>query len=244
MEGPGLRSLYQKIRKFNGQNGRIYFHGSVLVGNLELIPYGKRLYVHIGGQYLMIFFGMSGIVGFRKHSGLEPSLVMHSSTSGYAYFYRCTSKLLLSTEFETLYDPEIDPLDPGWKVEKVLSLILLPGNSDRLLTDLLLDQKIMCGPGNIVKNEVLWRRKINPMTSISSLDSQEIHDLVEEVEKFSRIFLEARSQRRRRNNWLSIYGKRRCPRCFNQVQKKKLGETGRITYWCPECQPVHTPNTI
>lgn len=188
----------------------------------------------------MIFFGMAGNVRFKKYSGLETSLVMHARTSGYAYFYRCTTKSLSSAEFETQYDPEIDPLDPAWKVEKVVSLILFPDNDGRLLTDLLLDQKIICGPGNIVKNEVLWRCKIDPIARTSSLDNKQIHDLVEEVEIFSRIFQEARTQKRKRKNWLSIYGKKRCPRCFSQVQKEKLGETDRITYWCPVCQSAKT----
>ena len=236
MEGPGLRSLYRRIRKFNGDHGTVYIHGSVFTGNIELIPYGKRLYIRIGNRYVMVFFGMAGTVSFRKNMDLEPSPVIKSERNGYAYFFRCTARILSPGEFEEIYEPEIDPLDPAWNPERVFSLIADQRNNGRIASDLLLDQRVMCGPGNIIKNEVLWRCRINPEEKISEMGGERIREMVGEVALFSRIFFEARTQRRKRKNWLGVYGRKTCPRCFGGISRKSIGETDRITYWCPDCQ--------
>ena len=62
MEGPPLRVLYRGISHFNGQSCKVYRNGAVQSGNINLIPYGKRLIIKMPEKYLVVFFGMSGTV--------------------------------------------------------------------------------------------------------------------------------------------------------------------------------------
>ena len=45
--------------------------------------------------------------------------------------------------------------------------IMDPRNSERLICDVILDQLILPGVGNIIKNEALFDAGINPLTKVS-----------------------------------------------------------------------------
>ena len=86
MEGPPLRVLYKRISHFNGQYCKIYWNGSVLSGNINLIPYGKRLIIKLPERYIVVFFGMSGTVKIKNITCEKPSMVIVNKRSVSLFF--------------------------------------------------------------------------------------------------------------------------------------------------------------
>ncbi|OIP96878.1 DNA-formamidopyrimidine glycosylase [Candidatus Wirthbacteria bacterium CG2_30_54_11] len=135
----------------------------------------------------------------------------------------------------------IEPLDPGFTAEYL---------QDRLrrrkspLKNLLLDQSIVAGIGNIYGCEALYRAKIHPAVRAGSLESSHLKKLVKEIravlnEAIGHNGTTISNYRRVDNktggfqNFLKVYQKSCCPKGH---PIDKLTQAGRSTYFCPVCQ--------
>jgi endonuclease-8 len=96
----------------------------------------------------------------------------------------------------------------------------------------LLDQRVVCGIGNIFKNETLFACRVDPFTPASSLDDRTKHALLTTASKLLRASVADGRMIH------AVYGKggRPCPRCGTAIRSKQQGEQPRTTYWCPQCQ--------
>ncbi|MDQ3757965.1 MAG: DNA glycosylase [Actinomycetota bacterium] len=94
--------------------------------------------------------------------------------------------------------------------------------------ELLLDQQVVSGIGNIWRCEVLFVRRVHPDTPIGDLSADELDALVTEA---GRLMSTGR-------NRPAVYGRagRPCPRCGTPVAIKRAGDNDRHVYWCPTCQ--------
>jgi formamidopyrimidine-DNA glycosylase len=94
--------------------------------------------------------------------------------------------------------------------------------------ELLLDQQVVSGIGNIWRCEVLFVRKVHPWTRHASLATDELDALVLEA---GRLMAAGRRER-----W--VYGRagRPCRRCGTPVAVQRSGDGGRNLFWCPTCQ--------
>jgi endonuclease-8 len=107
--------------------------------------------------------------------------------------------------------------------------------------EVLLDQRVAAGIGNVYRCEALWERKINPWTPASRLGDPELAALFEVARKAMQSNLGGGPPRR-----FPGYGKgavhgragRPCPRCGTPIRVRALGEHARLAYWCPACQPA------
>ncbi len=105
---------------------------------------------------------------------------------------------------------------------------------DRAIAEVLLDQRLVSGIGNEVKNEVLWEARRSPWAAAGALDGDELRDLVDRSRAMLR-FGAATGRRPRR-----VYRRagRPCPRCGTVIRVEHQGhELPRLTFWCPACQP-------
>jgi len=59
-----------------------------------------------------------------------------------------------------------------------------------LACDALLDQHIFSGSGNIIKNEVLFRTRIHPLSLVSKLPTKKLTELIKETHNYAFDFLE------------------------------------------------------
>lgn len=118
----------------------------------------------------------------------------------------------------------------------------LPG--DTLAADLVADQTVMAGVGNVFKNEILFLERIHPRAELRLLDPAEVTALIDRGRKL----LVANRTRGRRNTtgttqqghsrWVYGRGGDPCRRCGSAIESEWVGvELPRITYWCPTCQP-------
>jgi endonuclease-8 len=103
--------------------------------------------------------------------------------------------------------------------------------------EILLDQQVVSGIGNIYRCEALFARRVHPATPWSALDPAEIDALVSAAAEKMRANLDAPRTRPR------VYGRtgRPCYRCRTPIVTAKVGEQARDAYWCPKCQVK--PNT-
>jgi len=106
------------------------------------------------------------------------------------------------------------------------------------LGELLLDQRVCCGIGNVYKCETLWQLSLDPWRSSRDLSDQRLADLFATARRYMRANLAAASGRRFEGRPGAVHGRsgRPCPRCGEKVRAKRQGEQARVTYWCPGCQ--------
>jgi formamidopyrimidine-DNA glycosylase len=115
----------------------------------------------------------------------------------------------------------------------------------RTIKETLLDQTILAGVGNIQAAEALWRAKINPERSSSSLSRDEVARLADGIGGSIRDTLARQAgpeityvEEPGADNPFDVYGKHGepCPRCKKTLVRIVQG--GRSTVYCPRCQPL------
>lgn len=111
---------------------------------------------------------------------------------------------------------------------------------DATIADVLLDQHVACGIGNVYRSEVLWAVELSPFAAVGSLGVDDVRALVETSARLLRANLSdsARVTVPGVTGGLAVYGRngQRCGRCGDTVQVKRVGEMNRLLYWCPGCQ--------
>lgn len=114
--------------------------------------------------------------------------------------------------------------------------------------ELLLDQEVACGIGNIYKNEILFLEGVHPWRKVKELSDLQIHALYQRgsellkancgpQERITTLGPEG-AHARIRGARLWVYGRegQRCFRCSNLIQIDKQGDHARVTFWCEVCQ--------
>ncbi len=108
---------------------------------------------------------------------------------------------------------------------------------------LLMDQKVISGIGNIYRAEILWLRRINPMTRGVDMSEEELRALWDDMRALLKLGVETNSIVTNGDlptagevitERTNIFAKETCPRCEGAVEKSKL--SGRTLYHCPTCQ--------
>jgi endonuclease-8 len=102
----------------------------------------------------------------------------------------------------------------------------------RALGDVLLDQRVVAGIGNVWKAEALWHARVSPWRTVADASDDELRRVLDEAARLMRASLEGGHPRR------AVYRRpgRPCPRCGTPVRSRGQGDDNRIAYWCPACQ--------
>jgi formamidopyrimidine-DNA glycosylase len=112
------------------------------------------------------------------------------------------------------------------------------------IKNILLDQRVIAGLGNIYVAEILFRCKIDPRKSGNNLSNQQIKEIVkhtkivlnEAIKHNGTTISDYRSVEDKTGefqNFLKVYGKKTCE-CGSEISKIK--QAGRGTYFCASCQ--------
>ena len=102
------------------------------------------------------------------------------------------------------------------------------------LGEALLDQRLVAGIGNIFKSEGCFEARLDPHRRTGSLSDDE---LVAVLEATRGLMLEAVETERQPRRVYRQSG-RPCPRCGTTISSRAQGDSARVTYWCPRCQPA------
>jgi len=112
--------------------------------------------------------------------------------------------------------------------------------------ELLLDQRVVAGIGNIWRSEALFLAGHHPWAPQASLTDAQLDDLVVTASRLMRASAGippvdptvTSPSGRPSPRW--VYGRQGlpCRRCRTLVVARRQGDQARTAYWCPTCQPA------
>ena len=119
----------------------------------------------------------------------------------------------------------------------------------RPIHDVLLDQRVLSGIGNVLKSEVLFVARVNPFTPVSQLADDTFDRMMDvslrlmqmntiESASMTPVFGRRTTGSLNPSAKLFVYGRggKPCRTCGTPIEMTKTGVDARLTYWCPACQ--------
>jgi DNA-formamidopyrimidine glycosylase len=225
---------------------------------------GKHLFVEFAGErFVHIHLGLIGSMDVAAMpDGAPPPpvgqvrlrLASHQAPAAYADLRGATRCVLATAEDVRRVVAGLgpDPLRPDADLERAWRRI---STSSRTIGELLMDQAVIGGIGNVYRAEVLFRHRIHPLRPGRTLRRSQflalwadLVALMAEGVRTGRIDTvrdehtpEAMGRDPRRDDHGGeVYVYRRheqpCHVCGTRVRTSVLG--GRNVFWCPRCQPV------
>ncbi len=240
---------------------------------------GKNILIYLSGdKLLLIHQKMTGHMLVGKWSvkcqvsgvrcqviPLEPKAAVEDPYNKYIHliFYLDNGKMLAlsdlrkfakailgrTKEVENL--PELvnlgsDALSPNLTVAEFMSLIR---GEKRKIKQVLMDQQVIAGIGNIYSDDILWKAKVHPFKSANKLKDQELKAIYKAMREILKKAVKLRgtstSDFRDTAGEPGAYTDERlvyqregdsCQRCGTQIKRIKLG--GRSAHYCPKCQKL------
>lgn len=244
MEGPSIHLLAQELQVFLHQKitklfGNAHFNvdKNDLIGQSiqDVYAFGKRLVIQLDDYAIISHFLMYGSYRIdEERKDKQPRLALWTKKHK-VFFYNCSSKCVKKTnEIKNHVPFEFDILSDEWNLTKVVTKI--KRHSQATIDDILLDQEIFAGVGNIIKNEALFMSKVLPTRKVSTLSDKKLKEIALNTRTFSELFLQLISQDEWLSKHLQIYRKTKCSACDTKVTRKKTGTRNRWSYYCPNCQ--------
>ena len=206
--------------------------------------------VHAAGKHLLIDF--SGGLTLRTHMRMNGSWHLYRSgerwrrprdemrivieTGAYVAvaFLVPVAELLDQRALER--QPELRALGPDILAPEFDAAAVLPRVRERdgeEIANILLNQRVVAGIGNIWKSESLFAAKVNPFRKAAELDDATLIAVLTAARKLMRA--SASPDGRPRFNVYSRGGQP-CRRCGTAIAYRKQGLDARGTYWCTKCQ--------
>jgi len=248
MEGPSLYLAANQLKDFRGKtvlavtgNSKIEKERMLNKKVKTIFSWGKHLVIQFDDFALRTHFLLFGAFEASINNSTLTGEYQRAYTprlqldfeNGTIKLFNCSVKFLETKNAKASYDFTIDIMSPKWNADKAFDS--LSSKPDVEIADLLLDQEIFAGVGNIIKNEVLWRVRIHPETKVKQIAPSKLMELIAETRKFSLLFYKWRKVFLLRKH-LDIYQKSICPRCGAKVKREKTGKRNRISHFCPVCQ--------
>lgn len=196
---------------------------------------------------------------------LEPEAVVTDKYNSYIHllFYLDNGKMLALSDLRKFAKailgkreaienlPELkelgpDPFDPALTLEKFSEILRKkPGR----IKQVLMDQTVLSGIGNIYSDDILWTAKIHPLRKIPTLRSEELKRIYQAMkkvlEKAVRLrgtstsdFRDTAGKEGKYTDYRLVYQREGelCRRCGTKIQRLKVG--GRSAHYCPACQKL------
>jgi endonuclease VIII len=214
---------------------------------------GKHLLVHVaGGWTLRVHLGMHG--AWRRRHAREPAaraptVTIVSGDRAFDCSRAYTAELLRTAALPghaRLGRLGPDLLAPEPDIDEAVRRAALPAHAGREIGDVLLDQRVAAGIGNVYKSELMFEARLHPRTRMLAIDRAALHALFTNAARLLRLNLTTRRrtavplQRRPRagSQRLWVYGRagKPCLDCGTAVERFLQGDMARSTYWCPRCQ--------
>ena len=145
-----------------------------------------------------------------------------------------------------------DLLKENFDVESAIGAIRL--HLAEQIGEVLLDQRVMAGVGNVYKSEICFVTGVNPFREVQTLDANHLEQIVFTARKFlalnvaegaggeisTYVGLRRTTNASDHSARLWVYGRsgEPCRRCGTAIEMRKQGAGARTTFWCPECQPI------
>jgi len=158
--------------------------------------------------------------------------------TGEINFYACDCRLI-TKPLDEVYDWSTDVLHASFNPDKAWQKLM--SKPQRLICEALLDQEILAGVGNGIKNEVLFQSQIHPESLIGEIPEAALKNLILAGVKLSAEYLTWLQEETSKEHW-QVYQQKICPRDQIPLRKEKIGKSGRSSYFCDKCQHLYLPD--
>jgi endonuclease VIII len=142
-----------------------------------------------------------------------------------------------------------DLLGDAFDEEDALRRIRARG--DEAIADVVLNQRVVAGIGNVYKSEVLFICRVNPFAPAQDVTDDRLRALLRTARKLLQANVTSlrggivtyigyrRGRGRGESHNRYVYGRagKPCRRCGTVIRVRAQGPHARLTYWCPSCQP-------
>ncbi|XP_030901668.1 endonuclease 8-like 3 isoform X1 [Melopsittacus undulatus] len=220
-----------------GASGHDFLVGHVYRGVETL---GKEFFMYFDQKALRIHFGMNGSMcinpsGSRGRNAALPVLEIQLTEDTVCFFevtveYRNASE----SEQKVRMMESLDVCSPKFSFLRAESEI--KRHKTLMLCDVLLDQAVLPGVGNIIKNEALFDSGLHPAVKVCQLTDEHIRHLVKMTRDFTLLFYKCRKTGSPLYKHYKVYKRRACAQCDCKITVCRLGENNRMTYFCTGCQ--------
>lgn len=218
----------------------------------QVSAHGKHLFIGLGnGRLLRSHLGLYG--SWHRYRVGEPwqrprrqaSILLQAPDWDYVCFNAKEAEWLEAGGFQWAdqqrrlgHDLINDAIDPSALLRRAGALL----SPAALMVDVLLDQRLAAGIGNVYKSELLFLERCSPLASLGDLDDEKLLALYRRAADLLRANLGGGPRTTRfepdRRGHLWVYGRRDLPclRCDTPIRRGLLGARPRSTYWCAQCQ--------
>jgi endonuclease-8 len=203
---------------------------------------GKHLVLHFaGGLALHAHMGMRGSwqiyeQGERWRRPARDAWVALAGNGAEAVNFG-GSKLRIVRESQLLHDPKLARLGPDILADEFDAVTAAPrlrsAGPELKLGEALLGQRLVAGIGNIFRSEGCFEARLDPNSPVGALSDEQLARVLEATRG---LMLEAVETGRQPSRVYRRAG-RPCPRCGEPIRSRAQGDSARVSYWCPRCQP-------
>jgi endonuclease-8 len=210
---------------------------------LAVDAHGKHLFLHFEGELVIhSHLRMTGSWGtYRpgqrwRRSPRRAWLVLTADGRQVVQFDGPVLELM--TESRSRFDQRIAGLGPDIIKEpfdetRVLRR-LREEDPTRPIGDVLLQQQVVAGIGNLWKVEGCWMAQVDPWRPAGRVSDDEVLSILRHV----RPKMQQSARDGMQDRFKVVYGTkgRPCPRCGTRIEERGQWDDNRPTYWCPGCQ--------
>ncbi|XP_041846596.1 endonuclease 8-like 3 [Melanotaenia boesemani] len=258
VEGPGctlngekIRSkvkIGQKVKEVRGSlatstknsSGSNTFHSFSDCQYTGVETLGKELFMYFGSRALRVHFGMNGSMRINPaerqiRTGSTPVLEIHLTNDIVSFFDSAVEiRLTEDCQQKVRAMESLDVCSSKFSFSR--SEEAVRSQRSRMLCDVLLDQAVMPGVGNIIKNEALFDSGLHPAVKVQQLTDEQIHHVVKMTRDFTLLFYKCRKSGSPLYKHYKVYKLPQCGHCSHVITVCRLGDNGRMTYFCERCQ--------
>ena len=216
---------------------------------------GKHMLVSFDAPWVLrVHLGMNGRwrrIHVREKASVPPTIRIEAGEVAYVCLGSYKADLIRSAALKT--NPRLARLGPDLLVEppdidEAVRRAKQPGNASREIGDLIMDQRVAAGVGNIYKSETLFECRVHPRTLLFQMSEVQVRAVYEKAAALMRLNLLIRNPRigapiRRRPTgatnhrfWVYLRRHKPCYDCGTPIDMFLQGDMGRSTYFCPKCQ--------
>ncbi|MES2226046.1 MAG: endonuclease [Patescibacteria group bacterium] len=246
MEGPSLFLAQEQLKPFrkkivraaSGNTNAIEPESLVGKEVKDIFAWGKHLVFQFDTFAIRIHFMLFGtfeaevggvwVTGdYRRAREARLAFIF---PNGRINMYNCSVKVVESMHAKSEYDYAIDIMSDDWDPARAYRAVRKHESQE--IGDVLLDQEIFAGVGNIIKNEVLSRMKVSPVRKIADIPPAKLKAIIKDTRAYSLLFYEWRKVFELRKHLL-VHRRGTCPYCGGKLTRAKTGTRARWSYWCP-----------
>lgn len=208
-EGPTIVVFKKRLGKFKGKkvtesDGYNNPFAEEISGKklVSIETYGKYLLLDFKEFLITVHFGLFGSFLINEKKKVNASFSLFFGDEFINFYVVKIKKLEKDHEF----DQELNIFSKKYKSEKTKEH-LLEKYGDKKIGDVLLNQDVFPGLGNIIRNEVLFLSKIHPESTVDKIPSKKINELLQIIKEFSQASVELIEQKTWKSS-SSVYKKK------------------------------------